>query len=47
LELPIADGELWLPASKQVVVDTLLEALHERASIVLVGEPADTRERDR
>ena len=35
----IADGELWLPASKQAVVDTLLEALDERASVVLVGEP--------
>jgi type II secretory pathway predicted ATPase ExeA len=35
----IADGDLWLPASKQAVVDTLLEALHERASVVLVGEP--------
>jgi general secretion pathway protein A len=35
----VADGELWLPASKQTVVDTLLEALDERASVVLVGEP--------
>jgi general secretion pathway protein A len=35
----IADGDLWLPASKQAVVDTLLESLHERASVVLVGEP--------
>lgn len=35
----IADGELWLPTSKQTVVDTLLEALHERASVALVGEP--------
>ena len=35
----IPDGELWLPSSKQLVVDTLLEALAERASIVLVGEP--------
>src|SRR5215831_15563365 len=35
----VADGELWLPASKQTVVDTLLEALEERASVVLVGEP--------
>ncbi len=35
----VLDGDLWLPASKQVVVDTLFEALHERASVVLVGEP--------
>jgi len=35
----IPDGDLWLPASKQVVVDTLIEALDERASVVLVGEP--------
>src|SRR3954468_950165 len=35
----IPDANLWLPASKQVVVDALLEALEERASVVLVGEP--------
>ena len=35
----IPDGDLWLPTSKQVVVDTLLEALDERASVVVVGEP--------
>ena len=35
----IADGELWLPTSKLAVVDALLEALDERASVVLVGEP--------
>lgn len=35
----LADGELWLPASKQAVVDGLLDALDERASVVLVGEP--------
>ena len=35
----ISDGELWLPASKQAVVDTLLDALTEHASVVLVGEP--------
>lgn len=35
----IPDAELWLPSSKQVVVDTLIEALDERASVVLVGEP--------
>ena len=35
----ILDADLWLPSSKQVVVDTLLEALDERASVVLVGEP--------
>jgi general secretion pathway protein A len=36
-ELP--DGDLWLPPSKQTVVDGLLEALDERASVLLVGEP--------
>jgi type II secretory pathway predicted ATPase ExeA len=36
-ELP--DGDLWLPPSKQAVVDGLLEALDERASVLLVGEP--------
>src|SRR5690606_27573594 len=36
-ELP--DTELWLPPSKQALVDDLLEALAERASVVLVGEP--------
>jgi type II secretory pathway predicted ATPase ExeA len=35
----IPDGELWLPQSKQVVVDGLLDALTEHASVVLVGEP--------
>src|SRR6185436_14117084 len=35
----IPDANLWLPTSKQVVVDALLEALEERASVVLVGEP--------
>jgi type II secretory pathway predicted ATPase ExeA len=35
----IPDAELWLPASKTAVVDQLLDALTERASVVLVGEP--------
>ncbi len=35
----VPDAELWLPSSKQAVVDTLLEALDERSSVVLVGEP--------
>lgn len=35
----IADAELWLPPSKQALVDELCEALSERASIALVGEP--------
>ena len=35
----ISDGDLWLPASKQAVVDDLCEAVQERASVVLVGEP--------
>ncbi len=35
----IDDGDLWLPSSKQAVVDALSEALAERASVLLVGEP--------
>jgi len=35
----ISDADLWLPSSKQAVVDALIEALDERASVVLVGEP--------
>jgi len=35
----IPDGELWLPSSKLATVEALLEALDERASVVLVGEP--------
>jgi general secretion pathway protein A len=35
----IPDADLWLPTSKQPAVDTLLDALSERASIVLTGEP--------
>lgn len=35
----ISDAELWLPTSKLAVVDALLEALDDRASVVLVGEP--------
>src|SRR3979409_930710 len=35
----VADGELWLPTSKQAVVDMLVEALDGHASAVLVGEP--------
>lgn len=35
----IPDADLWLPESKLAVVDDLIEALDERASVVLVGEP--------
>ena len=35
----LADADLWLPTSKQVVVDSLCDALSERASVVLVGDP--------
>ena len=34
----IADADLWLPTSKQLVADGLLDALTERASVLLVGE---------
>jgi len=35
----IADDELWLPSSKQELVESLCEALNEHASVVLVGDP--------
>ncbi len=35
----ISDDDLWLPASKQAIVDDLVEALEERASVMLVGDP--------
>ena len=35
----IADADLWLPTSKAEVVDELCEALSERASVLLTGEP--------
>jgi general secretion pathway protein A len=35
----VLDAELWLPSSKLVLVDSLIEALSERASVLLVGDP--------
>ena len=35
----IADSDLWLPPSKQALVEELGEAVHERAQVLLVGEP--------
>lgn len=35
----ICDADLWLPSSKAALVDELCEALGDRASVVLVGEP--------
>lgn len=35
----IPDAELWLPPSKEALVEALLAALGERASILLTGEP--------
>jgi general secretion pathway protein A len=35
----IADGDLWLPPSKQALVEELCEAVHDRAQVTLVGEP--------
>lgn len=35
----ISDKDLWLPASKQTLVEELCEAVHERQSVMLVGEP--------
>jgi type II secretory pathway predicted ATPase ExeA len=35
----IADDKLWLPPSKTAVLDELCEALRERESVLLTGEP--------
>jgi len=35
----IADDDLWLPPSKVAIVDQLVEALTERQSVLLTGEP--------
>jgi type II secretory pathway predicted ATPase ExeA len=35
----ISDTDLWLPSSKASLVDELCEALQERNSVLLVGEP--------
>ena len=35
----IADRDLWLPPSKQLLVDELCEALHQHEQVLLVGEP--------
>lgn len=35
----ISDGDLWLPPSKQEVVEEVCEAVHEHAQVLLVGEP--------
>ncbi|ATB34548.1 ExeA family protein [Melittangium boletus] len=35
----IADAELWLPSSKSALVEELCEALRQRHSVVLTGEP--------
>jgi len=39
LSKDIPDSDLWLPSSKQAVVDDVLLALSERASVSLQGEP--------
>jgi len=35
----IGDADLWLPSSKAALVEELCEALNDRASVMLVGEP--------
>jgi general secretion pathway protein A len=35
----IPDSDLWLPPSKQALVEELCEAVHARAQVLLVGEP--------
>ena len=34
----ISDQDLWLPPSKQVIVDDLVEAIEARHSVLLAGE---------
>lgn len=38
-EKEIADSELWLPSSRQTIVDPIVEAVNERGHVLLVGEP--------
>lgn len=35
----IADKDLWLPSSKSAIVDELVEAVDDHASVLLTGEP--------
>jgi general secretion pathway protein A len=35
----IPDSDLWLPPSKLALVEELCEAVHDRAQVLLVGEP--------
>ena len=35
----IGDSDLWLPDSRKAVVDELVEAIDERQSVMLTGEP--------
>jgi general secretion pathway protein A len=35
----IPDNDLWLPPSKQALVDDLCEAVHDHSQVLLVGEP--------
>ncbi|HEY8019873.1 MAG TPA: AAA family ATPase [Thermoanaerobaculia bacterium] len=35
----VSDGDLWLPPSKQEVVEEVCEAVQEHAQVLLVGEP--------
>ena len=35
----IADSDLWLPTSRQVVCDDLIEAVSEHSSVLLTGDP--------
>lgn len=35
----IEDKDLWLPSSKAALVDELIEAVEERASVLLTGDP--------
>jgi len=35
----VADAQLWLPTSRKDIVEQLVDAVHERHHVLLVGEP--------
>lgn len=35
----IADADLWIPSSREAVVERLVDACHERGHVTLTGEP--------
>ncbi len=35
----IADAELWVPSSRKLIVDEIVDACHDRGHVLLTGEP--------